>query len=90
MNETFQQVIASVRKVDEKNEKPYFLMTYKWTDGVEKEFIESRHGNAKKPHAPIYNRQDPITKVVITEKLSSGSSCGKAYRDAIQEANVSS
>ena len=64
-NPSFLQMIAIARRGDHKEPNPYYYMSYRWNDcdnNSDREFIISRHGNAKKPHAPIYARQNPATK----------------------------
>ena len=88
-NDTFVQMIVTARRVNEIAPLQYFLMSYKWSDGISKEFHVARHGNARSPHAPIYNKQSSQTKLTVLEKLSTGISTGKTYRDTIREASVS-
>jgi len=87
-NKTFMQMLATARRVDQSEILPFYFMSYRWIDGVEKEFVVSRHGNAKHPHTGVYHRHDFEIKNKVVEKLKSGCSSGKAYRDVIKEAEV--
>ena len=88
LNPTFLRMMAFIRPVDQDNHIPYYFLSYQWTDGVEKEFLVGRHGNAKHPHAPTYFRQTNQIKKKAEERLEAGHSSGKVYRDLIKDAKV--
>eukprot|EP00794_Sanderia_malayensis_P013682 gene13682-biopygen10980 len=90
-NPEFVQMFATVRQADHKDEDPYYLMSYNWKNGdenAEKNFVLSRHGNAKRPHATTYMKQNPAIKKKAVNMLSNTASCAKVYRDLIKEAKT--
>lgn len=90
LNPNFVQMLATVRRADQDNPMPYYIMSYRWNGekGASENFIMGRHGNAAKPHSGAYSRQDPNLKKKVETKLSDGLSCSKVYREMIEEANV--
>ena len=91
-NRAFIQMFATGRRVDQKNILWHYFMFYRWIDGVGKnekrDFVMSRHRNAKRPHASTYYRQNPVLRQKSKDKLSSGVLIGKAYRDLVKQAGV--
>ena len=91
LNQNFIQMIATVKRADNQDPLPYYVMSYRWNNtdpDFPPTFIMGRHGNATKPHAGTYYRQDPILTHKVESKLQSGSSCGKAYREMLNQAQV--
>ncbi len=90
-NRTFVQMFATARRAYSKEPMPYYFMSYRWTDGTETgedKFVVSRHGNAKRPHAATYLRQNPAAKKRAIEMLEKDIPCANVYRDLIKEAKV--
>mgnify|MGYP001800289267 CR=1 FL=1 len=77
-NPTFTRTIATVKGVQEKELRPFYLVMYKWTEG-KKEFVIQRHGNAKKPTSSSYFRKDPEVFSTIDNLLDQGMSTDKIY-----------
>eukprot|EP00794_Sanderia_malayensis_P005835 gene5835-6532_t len=80
-NPAFSQTIATARKMTEEEIMPYYLVTYKWSDGIDHsaEFKMPRHGNARKPDTCPYYRQDPDVLQEIDSMLDKGHSTDKIY-----------
>lgn len=92
-NPKFMQTIASLRKADSSKPLQYYLLTYRWMDNEEhdeNDFILPRHGNATKPHAGVYYKQNPELKKKALSKIENGDSSAKVYRDLVIEAKVPS
>lgn len=80
-NPAFSQTIATARKKTEEEILPYYLVTYKWSDGIDhsSNFKMPRHGNATKPETCPYYRQDPDVLKEIDGMLDKGLSTDKIY-----------
>lgn len=48
-NTDFSRSITTVKAYTEKEPRPFYVVMYKWADGVEQHFKLPRHGNATKP-----------------------------------------
>lgn len=71
---------------------PFYLISYKVDDSLkekENDFEMPRHGDAKKPTASLYYRQDPCVNSFIDEKVKEGHSTEKIYVSLINEENTS-
>eukprot|EP00794_Sanderia_malayensis_P004341 gene4341-4918_t len=80
-NPAFNQTIATARKMNEEEIMPYYLVTYKWSDGIDHsaKFKMPRHGNARKPDTCPYYRQDPDVLQEIDSMLDKGHLTDKIY-----------
>lgn len=77
-NPSFSRTFVTVKAVNEREPKPWYLVLYKWAGGT-KEFILQHHGNAMKPTASAYFRKDPVVSEVIDEYLDQGLSVDNIY-----------
>ena len=77
-NPSFSRTFVTVKAVNEREPKPWYLVMYKWAGGT-KEFILQRHGNAMKPTASAYFRKDPVVSETIDEYLDQGLSVDNIY-----------
>lgn len=90
-NNGFSNIIVTIRKVEQEKIEDYYLLIYRWNDDCkinEENFVLERHGNAKKPHAPTYFRQNPSLMEKAKDALQSGSSCSNVYNRLTKEAKV--
>ena len=86
-------MFATSRRVDQKNILSHYFIcltdgTVVWEKIEKRDFVVSRHGNAKHPHASTYYCQNPILRQETKEKLSNGVPSGKAYRDLVKQEEV--
>ena len=78
-NPEFSRTIVTVKEVTEKDPRPFYFVMYKWCDGVAREFILPRHGNASKPTSSQYFRKDPKLFGEVDGMLKQGLSTDQVY-----------
>ena len=89
----FIQMVATIQREDAAFPNPFYLLTYRWTDGAdhkEDDFIVGRHGNASKPYVSPYYRQDQNMMGKAKSLIQTGISSSQAYRQLVNEAEVNS
>ena len=78
-NPDFSRSITTVKAYTEKEPRPFYVVMYKWADGVEQHFKLPRHGNATKPTSSQYYRKDPSLFAKVDNMLEKGLSTEQVY-----------
>ena len=78
-NPNFSRSITTVKAYAEKEPRPFYVVMYKWADGVEQDFKLPRHGNATKPTSSQYYRKDHSLFAKVDNLLEKGLSTEQVY-----------
>ena len=87
-NPGFTNTIVTVRPMSTGRDERYYLVSYKWNTEPTDDFILTRHGNAKKPSASSYYRQDPSIHHEIGEMVDTGMSNDSIYSKLINKKTI--
>lgn len=87
-NPKFSRAITTIKGYAEKEPRPFYVVTYKWADGVDQRFDLPRHGNATKPTSRQYYRKDPTLFLKVDNLIGKGLSTDQVY-DSIARAGAS-
>jgi hypothetical protein len=84
-NPKFSRTIVTVKAVNEKEIKPFYLVIYKWSGEGPCEFHVPQHGNATRPSSSQYYRKDPSLFEEVDDMLKSGLSTEQIYSSTVRK-----
>ena len=81
-NPKFSRAITTIKGYAEKEPRPFYVVTYKWSNGADQRFDLPdlpRHGNTTKPTSGQYYRKDPSLFSKVDNLIGKGLSTDQVY-----------